>query len=428
MSMEKFVIEGGHELSGTVTVGGSKNEALPVIAATLLATEPIILRRVPRIADVDVMVDILREMGATAEWIGDSELEINCAEVKNGVVPEALGRQLRASILLAGPLLARFGHCVLPPPGGDVIGRRRLDTHFLGFEALGATIHISNVFEIRADSLKGADIFLDEPSVTGTENIIMAAVRAKGVTIIRNAACEPHVQGLCRMLNTLGAQISGIGTNALTIKGTPSLWGGGHTIGPDYLEIGSFIGLAAMTGSELTIGPAEPDDLRMIRLVFSKLGVEFEIRDNQVFVPKHERLEIRSDYQNQIPVIDDAPWPAFPTDMMSIVITVATQAFGSVLFFEKMFDGRMFFTDSLNAMGARIILCDPHRVVVNGPSELVGSTLESPDVRAGMALLIAALSARGTSTIYNVRHIDRGYEMIDEKLRAIGARIERLPA
>lgn len=426
--MEKFVIEGGHELSGTVTVGGSKNEALPVIAATLLATEPIILRRVPRIADVDVMVDILREMGATAEWIGDSELEINCAEVKNGVVPEALGRQLRASILLAGPLLARFGHCVLPPPGGDVIGRRRLDTHFLGFEALGATIHISNVFEIRADSLKGADIFLDEPSVTGTENIIMAAVRAKGVTIIRNAACEPHVQGLCRMLNTLGAQISGIGTNALTIKGTPSLWGGGHTIGPDYLEIGSFIGLAAMTGSELTIGPAEPDDLRMIRLVFSKLGVEFEIRDNQVFVPKHERLEIRSDYQNQIPVIDDAPWPAFPTDMMSIVITVATQAFGSVLFFEKMFDGRMFFTDSLNAMGARIILCDPHRVVVNGPSELVGSTLESPDVRAGMALLIAALSARGTSTIYNVRHIDRGYEMIDEKLRAIGARIERLPA
>lgn len=428
MSMEKFVIEGGHELSGTVTVGGSKNEALPVIAATLLATEPIILRRVPRIADVDVMVDILREMGATAEWIGDSELEINCAEVKNGVVPEALGRQLRASILLAGPLLARFGHCVLPPPGGDVIGRRRLDTHFLGFEALGATINISNVFEIRADSLKGADIFLDEPSVTGTENIIMAAVRAKGVTIIRNAACEPHVQGLCRMLNTLGAQISGIGTNALTIKGTPSLWGGGHTIGPDYLEIGSFIGLAAMTGSELTIGPAEPDDLRMIRLVFSKLGVEFEIRDNQVFVPKHERLEIRSDYQNQIPVIDDAPWPAFPTDMMSIVITVATQAFGSVLFFEKMFDGRMFFTDSLNAMGARIILCDPHRVVVNGPSELVGSTLESPDVRAGMALLIAALSARGTSTIYNVRHIDRGYEMIDEKLRAIGARIERLPA
>lgn len=428
MSMEKFVIEGGHELKGTVTVGGSKNEALPVIAATLLSTEPIYLRRVPRIADVDVMIEILRAMGATAEWQGDSELAINCAGVQNGVVPEELGRQLRASILLAGPLLARFGHCVLPPPGGDVIGRRRLDTHFLGFEALGATIELSSVFEIRADSLVGADIFLDEPSVTGTENIIMAAVRAKGATTIRNAACEPHVQGLCRMLNTLGAQITGIGTNTLHIKGTPSLWGGGHTICPDYLEIGSFIGLAAMTRSELTIGPAEPEDLRMIRLVFHKLGVDFEFRDGYVYVPKHERLEIRSDFQSQIPVIDDAPWPAFPTDMMSIAITVATQATGLILFFEKMFDGRMFFTDSLNAMGARTILCDPHRVVVNGPSQLVGGTLESPDVRAGMALLIAALTARGTSTIYNVRHIDRGYEMIEEKLRAIGAKIERLPA
>lgn len=428
MSMEKFVIEGGHELAGTVTVGGSKNEALPVIAATLLSTEPIVLRRVPRIADVFVLLDILREMGADAEWIGDSELEINCANVESGKVPDALCRQLRASILLAGPLLARFGHVILPPPGGDVIGRRRLDTHFLGFEALGAEINVSNVFEIKADKLVAADIFLDEPSVTGTENIIMAAVRAKGVSIIRNAACEPHVQGLCRMLNTLGAQITGIGTNTLTIKGTPSLWGGGHTIGPDYLEIGSFIGLAAMTGSELTIGPAEEDDLRMIRLVFEKIGVRFEFRDGNVHVPKHERLEVRADYQNQIPVIDDAPWPAFPTDMMSIVITVATQAHGSVLFFEKMFDGRMFFTDSLNAMGARIILCDPHRVVVNGPSPLVGSTLESPDVRAGMALLIAALSAKGTSTIYNVRHIDRGYELIDEKLRALGAHIERLPS
>lgn len=428
MSMEKFVIEGGHELSGHVTVGGSKNEALPVIAATLLSTEPVILRRVPRIADVEVMIDILREMGADVEWADNSELTINCANVQNADVPQDLCRQLRASILLAGPLLARFGYVRLPPPGGDVIGRRRLDTHFLGFEALGAQITVSDVFEIRADKLKGADIFLDEPSVTGTENIIMAAVRAKGVTIIRNAACEPHVQGLCRMLNTLGAQISGIGTNALTIKGTPSLWGGGHTIGPDYLEIGSFIGLAVMTGSEMTIGPVEHDDLRMIRLVFKRLGVEFELRDNEVYVPKHERLEIQADYQNQIPVIDDAPWPAFPTDMMSIAITVATQAHGSVLFFEKMFDGRMFFTDSLNAMGARIILCDPHRVVVNGPSPLMGSTLESPDVRAGMSLLIAALSARGTSTIYNVRHIDRGYEMIDDKLRQLGAKIERLPA
>lgn len=428
MMMEKFVIEGGHELSGTVVPGGSKNEALPVIAATLLSTETVVLRRVPRIADVHVLLDILREMGADAEWIGDHDVEINCANVQSGKVPAALCRQLRASILLAGPLLARFGHVVLPPPGGDVIGRRRLDTHFLGFEALGAEIDVSDVFEIRAKELRGADIFLDEPSVTGTENIIMAAVRAKGVTIIRNAACEPHVQGLCRMLNTLGAQITGIGTNALTIKGTPSLWGGGHTISPDYLEIGSFIGLAAMTKSEMRIGPVVEDDLRMIKLVFERIGVHFTIEDDTVFVPRHDELIVRSDYQNQIPRIDDAPWPAFPTDMMSIAITVATQAVGSILFFEKMFDGRMFFTDSLNAMGARIILCDPHRVVVNGPSQLVGSTLESPDVRAGMALLIAALSAKGTSTIYNIRHIDRGYEMVDDKLRALGARIERLPA
>lgn len=426
--MEKFVIEGGHELKGHVTVGGSKNEALPAIAATLLSTETVWLRRVPRIADVEVMVEILQAMGATAEWRSDHELEINCANVASGVVPADLCRKLRASILLAGPLLARFGSCTLAPPGGDVIGRRRLDTHFLGFEALGAQVTIDEVFRIESQGLTGADIFLDEPSVTGTENIIMAAVLAKGTTVIRNAACEPHVQGLCRMLNTLGASITGIGTNTLQIHGTPRLYGGGHTIGPDYLEIGSFIGLAAMTGSELRIGPAVADDLRMIKLVFERLGVQFTVEDGEVHVPKHEKLEIRADYQNQIPRIDDAPWPAFPTDMMSIAITVATQAAGSVLFFEKMFDGRMFFTDGLNAMGARIILCDPHRVVVNGPSPLVGSTLESPDVRAGMALLLAALCARGKSTIYNVRHIDRGYENIDEKLRQIGARIERLPA
>ena len=426
--MQKFVIEGGHPLSGTVTPGGSKNEALPVIAATLLTTETVRLRRVPRIADVDVLLDILRAMGATAEWVGERELEINTAGVDTPEVPEELCRKLRASILLAGPLLARFGRAVLAPPGGDVIGRRRLDTHFLGFEALGATVDVRDVFDIHADHLTGTDIFLDEPSVTGTENIIMAAVRARGTTIIRNAACEPHVQGLCRMLNTLGAQITGIGTNALTIKGTPSLWGGGHTIGPDYLEVGSFIGLAAMTRSELTIDQIVPEDMRMIRLVFEKLGVHFEMTDDTIVVPRHDELVVRSDYMNQIPRIDDAPWPAFPTDMMSIAITVATQARGSVLFFEKMFDGRMFFTDSLNAMGARVILCDPHRVVVNGPAPLVGSTLESPDVRAGMALLIAALSAQGTSTIYNVRHIDRGYDQVDEKLKALGARIERLDA
>lgn len=426
--MEKFVIEGGHQLSGTVVPGGSKNEALPALAACLLTSETVVLERMPRIADVEVMIDILREMGSEVDWKGPQTLEVNTSGVTSGDVPQELCRKLRASILLAGPLLARFGEVHLPPPGGDVIGRRRLDTHFLGFEALGAKVEVDKSFHLSASKLVGTDIFLDEPSVTGTENIVMAASLARGTTTIRNAACEPHVQGICRMLNTLGAKVSGIGTNALSIEGTPGLWGGTHIIGPDYLEIGSFIGLAAMTRSELTIAPAVAEDLRMIRLVFDRLGVEVDCTGDTVHVPAEQRMRVRKDLMNQIPQIDDAPWPAFPTDMMSIAITVATQVEGSILFFEKMFDGRMFFTDSLNAMGAQIILCDPHRVVVNGPAQLYGSTLESPDVRAGMALLIAALSAKGTSTIYNVRHIDRGYESIEEKLKALGAKIERLPA
>ncbi len=426
--MEKFVIEGGHRLVGEVTPGGSKNEVLPCLAATLLSEQDVVLSNVPRIADVLVMLEILEEMGATVTWLGEHRVKVNASGVSDGVVPEGPGRRLRASILLAGPLLARFGRCVLPPPGGDVIGRRRLDTHFLGFQALGAEVDADGIYEIRADQLVGTDIFLDEPSVTGTENIVTAAVLARGRTIIRNAACEPHVQGLCHMLNALGAHVTGIGTNTLTIDGTRGLWGGEHRIGPDYLEIGSFIGLAAVTGSELTLRDVRADDLRMIDLVFRKLGVTFDIRDGNLHVPGDQTLEVRRDFGHQIPRIDDAPWPMFPTDMMSIAITVATQSRGTVLFFEKMFDGRMFFTDSLVAMGAQIILCDPHRVVVNGPAPLVGSTLESPDVRAGMALLIAALCARGTSTIYNIRHIDRGYEKIEEKLRSLGAHIERLPA
>lgn len=423
--MDSFIIDGGVPLSGRVTPGGSKNEVLPVLAATLLTRHAVTLQNVPRIADVIVMVEILQALGAQAAWTGENTVTVDASTVASGICPAEACRRLRASILLAGPLLARFGHVVLPPPGGDVIGRRRLDTHFLGFTALGATVSGEGVYDIRADKLAGADIFLDEPSVTGTENVLMAAVLAPGRTILRNAACEPHVQGLCRMLNTLGARISGIGTNTLEIDGVPALWGGTHTIGPDYLEIGSFVGLAAATGGELYVDGVRAEDLRMTRLVFHKLGVEFHIEGDCVRVPGGQVLAIRPDFGNQIPRVDDAPWPMFPTDMMSVAITVATQAEGTVLFHEKMFDGRMFFTDSLVAMGARIILCDPHRVVVTGKAPLVGSTLESPDVRAGMALVIAALCARGKSTIMNVRHIDRGYENIEHKLRALGARIER---
>ena len=426
--MEKFVIQGGHELSGTIRSSGSKNEVLPCVAATLLSDQPIVLENVPRIEDVLVLIQILQEMGGAVEWTGENQLSVDNSGVTEPRVPFELCRKLRASILLAGPLLARFGWVELPPPGGDVIGRRRLDTHFLGFEALGAEVETDGAFMIRGKRLVGADIFLDEPSVTGTENILMAAVAARGTTTIRNAACEPHVQGLCRMLNTMGAHIEGIGTNTLRVRGTKSLWGGTHEIGPDYLEVGSFIGLAAMTRSAITIEGVRPEDMRMIRLVFGKLGIRFEMNDQRVVVPKEQELRVQNDFMAQIPKIDDAPWPMFPTDMMSVAITTATQCEGTVIFFEKMFDGRMFFTDSLVGMGAKIILCDPHRVVVNGPAQLVGATLSSPDVRAGMSLLLAALAATGESTIYNVRHIDRGYERVEEKLAGLGAQIERLPA
>lgn len=426
--MEKFLIEGGHRLEGRVRPSGSKNEVLPVLAATLVSDQTITLENVPRIADVLVMIEILQALGARAEWVGANTLEVNAGGVTTTVMPADLCRRLRASILLAGPMLGRFGAVQLPPPGGDVIGRRRLDTHFLGFQALGARVEMNGDFTIRAEKLTGADFFLDEPSVTGSENIIMAAVLAEGRTVLSNVACEPHVQGLCHMLNGLGANISGIGTNRLTIEGVSSLSGGTHRIGTDYLEVGSFMGLAAMTGSPLTIEAVQPKDMRMINLVFRKLGVDFEMGADTITVPGGQRPKIQMDMGNQVPKIDDAPWPAFPTDMMSVAITTATQCEGMVMFFEKMFDGRMFFTDSLVGMGARIILCDPHRVVVSGRSALVGSTVSSPDVRAGMAMLLAALTAKGTSTIYNIRHIDRGYERIEEKLQALGARIERQPA
>ncbi len=426
--MEKFVIEGGHKLSGRVRPGGSKNEALPCLAATLLTDEEVTLKNVPRIADVEVMLRVIEDLGGVYEWIDDGVVKIRTANVKSTTLNADLCRKIRASILFAGAMLAREGACELPPPGGDVIGRRRLDSHILGLEALGTKVTFDGGLSFKAEKLQGTDFFMDEASVTATENIIMAAVGAKGTTTLRNAACEPHVQGLCRMLGRMGAQIDGVGTNILKIKGAKGLWGCEHTIGPDYLEIGSFAGLAAVTGGEVTIEGVVPDDLRMIRLVFNKLGVYTELRGNDLFVSGKKELVVVDEFGGQIPKIDDNIWPAFPTDLMSIAITVATQSRGSILFFEKMFEGRMFFVDSLIAMGARIIFCDPHRIVVLGPSKLYGTTLESPDVRAGMALLIAALAAEGTSTIYNIRQIDRGYEKVDEKLRALGAHIERLPA
>lgn len=427
--MEKFVIEGGARLHGSVTPGGNKNESLPCLAATLLTDQPITLRRVPRIKDVEVMIEVLRALGSEVEWLDESTLRLHSQASGLIRMPTELCKRIRASILFAGPLLGRQGEVELPPPGGDVIGRRRLDTHFLGFRGLGAAVDWNEgVYRISAARLHGADIFLDEASVTGTENIVMAAVLAKGTTVLSNVACEPHVQGLCRMLVAMGASIEGIGTNRLVIEGRDSLGGCDHSIGPDFMEVSSWIGLAAMTRSALTIEKVAPRDLRMIRIIYRKLGVHFDIEGDTLRVPAEQPLEIVNDFHNEIPQISDAPWPAFPTDVMSIAITVSTVSRGTVLFFEKMFEGRMFFIDSLKSMGARIILCDPHRAVVVGPARLYGARLESPDVRAGMALLIAALAADGQSTIYNIRQIDRGYEFIDKKLQALGANIVRLPA
>jgi UDP-N-acetylglucosamine 1-carboxyvinyltransferase len=428
VSNEKFVIEGGRKLSGTLTPSGSKNEALPALAATLLASEPVTLRNVPRIADIEVMIEVLRKLGVEVTELDRHSFLFDPRSLNTSALDPELCRRIRASILFAGPLVAKTGQAELPPPGGDVIGRRRLDTHFQALAALGAKFDLGQSFHIRTDGrLKGAEIFLDEASVTATENAIMAAVLADGLTEIENAACEPHVQGLCHLLTQMGAQISGIGTHHLKIQGVERLGGADYRIGSDYLEIGSFIGLAAITGGELTINDVNPRDVRMIQLVYRKLGVEFEVREgNTVYVPPGQELRVQTELLGQIPQIADAPWPQFPTDLMSIGIVVATQCKGTCIFFEKMFEGRMFFVDHLINMGAQIILCDPHRVVVVGPSRLFGTRLESPDVRAGMAMLIAALVAEGTSEIHNIRQIDRGYERVEEKLRALGAGIERV--
>ena len=423
--MQSFVIEGGRALGGTVRASGNKNAALPILAACVLSSEEIRLSNVPRIQDVETMVELLADLGADVEWTGPNALRVDAGSVSKTDLDAGLAREIRASFLLAGPLLARFGRVTVPPPGGDVIGRRRLDTHMHAFAALGAEIEADGVYDISAGRLRGTRVYLDEASVMGTENAIMAAVLAEGETVLGNAACEPHIQDLCRFLVSLGADIDGIGSNVLHIRGVGGLGGGEYRLGPDHIEVASFVGLAAATGGEVVVTEVEPDDLISIVPAFRKLGVEMDVSDSSVRVPAGQRLRIEDDFGGQIPKIESGIWPAFPADLTSIAVTVATQAQGTILIFEKMFESRLFFVDKLVSMGARIVLCDPHRVVVTGPATLYGERLESPDIRAGMAMLIAALCAEGTSTIGNIRQIDRGYERIDERLRELGAVIER---
>ena len=427
--VEAFLIEGGRPLSGTITPAGNKNAALPILAACLLTADPVTLENVPRIRDVEEMIELIAALGVEIEWLGPNTVRVWAADVTSTTLDPELCTRIRASILLAGPLLARFGGADVPPPGGDVIGRRRIDTHLMAFTALGAEVEVGREYRLRAPrGLEGAEIHLDEASVTGTENAVMAAARARGTTVIMNAACEPHVQDLCRLLTRMGVSIEGIGSNVLIITGCNELRGCTHRIGADHIEVASFIGLAAVTGGDLRIEDAAVEHLRAIRHSFRRLGVEIEVDGTSVRVPPSQELVIVDDIHDQVPKIDDGPWPMFPADLTSIAVALATQARGTVLIFEKMFENRLVFTDKLVSMGARIILCDPHRAVVNGPSRLYGYRMESPDIRAGMAMLMAALCAEGTSRIGNVGQIDRGYERIDERLRELGAQIERVEA
>jgi UDP-N-acetylglucosamine 1-carboxyvinyltransferase len=423
---DAFVIEGLKQLSGTISAAGNKNGALPILAATLLTDGPVTLSNVPRIRDVDSMIEILGDLGADVTWAGTNEVRVDATGVSKSAPDPRLCSTIRASFLLAGPLLARFGRATMPPPGGDVIGRRRLDPHIHAFGKLGAEIEIGQMYELSAARLRGARVFLDEASVMATENTVMAAVLAPGETVLGNAACEPHVQDLCRFLVSIGAQIEGIESNVLRIHGVEQLGSGDWAIGPDHIEVGSFIGMAAITGGDVTIDCARATDLVAIVPVFEKLGVRVELGESSVRVPPGQRLIVADDLGGAVPKIEDGPWPAFPSDLTSIAVTVATQAFGTVLMFEKMFENRLFFTDKLVSMGARIILCDPHRAVVTGPARLVGQRMESPDIRAGMAMLLAALAAEGQSTIGAAHQIDKGYERIDERLRTLGASIERI--
>jgi UDP-N-acetylglucosamine 1-carboxyvinyltransferase len=424
----QYIVEGGHRLTGTIKPSGNKNAALPIIAAALLTEHPVTLNNVPRIRDTETLVELIRSVGAAAEWRGSNTLAIHAKTVRAADLDPELCARIRASILLAGPLLARCGEVLLPPPGGDVIGRRRLDTHFLAFEQLGATVVASDRLELRCPRLKGADVFLDEPSVTATENALMAAVAAHGTSHLRNVASEPHVQDLAHFLVALGARIEGIGTNTMVAHGPSTLGAVSYSIQPDHIEVGSLIGLAAVTRSRLRIARAGIPHLRSIRMGFERLGIVCEIEGDDLVVPSGQTLKIRDDFGGHVPKLEDQPWPAFPADLMSIAIVTAIQCDGVILMFEKMFESRMFFVDKLIAMGGRIVLCDPHRAIVAGPSRLKGALMTSPDIRAGMAMLLAAVCAEGVSTINNADQIERGYERIDERLNALGAKIIRVPA
>ncbi len=424
--MYEYSIEGGYPISGTIKASGNKNAALPCIAAALLTKETVTLRNIPDIEDTGVMLEILKALGAKVEKGGNHIWKITAAEIKRTDIPSEYTKKIRASILFAGPLVARTGKAALFPPGGDVIGRRRLDTHFLALTELGARVAVTNKFEFTANKLVGKELFLDEASVTATENAVMAAVLAEGRTEITNAASEPHVQDLCNMLNLMGAKISGICSNILVIDGVKKLGGADFTIGPDFMEIGSFIGLAAATKGSITITGVNAKDMRPLKISFSKLGIRWDIEGDTLTVSSDQELKVNTDLGGMIPKIDDSPWPGFPPDLTSIMTVVATQVGGTVLIFEKMFESRMFFVDKLISMGARITLCDPHRAVVSGPSTLHGDHLVSPDVRAGMAMVIAAMAAHGKSRISNVYQIERGYEHLVERLQSLGAHIERV--
>ena len=422
----RFQVQGGRPLSGHVRPAGNKNAALPILAATLLADGPVTLTNVPRIRDVESMAALLADLGAQVTWTGANTLAVDARPATSKPLDPALCARIRASILFAAPLLARFGRVSLPPPGGDVIGRRRVDTHFLALEALGASVLLGDNYEIYARHLTGADIFLDEPSVTGTENALMAAVAARGRTVLRNAAAEPHVQDLARCLVAMGASIEGIGSNQYVIEGGRPLGGGSFEIGPDHIEVASFLGLAAVTNGSVTIDPVRPEELRGILFGFERLGIRPKLEGTALVIERDQERRIRPDLGGHIPKLEDGPWPAFPADVMSIAIVTATQCAGTLLIFEKMFESRLFFVDKLIGMGARIVLCDPHRAVIAGPSALRGGVVDSPDIRAGMAMLLAALAAEGGSVIHNIGQIERGYEHIDVRLQSLGAAIQRI--
>jgi UDP-N-acetylglucosamine 1-carboxyvinyltransferase len=424
--MPKYVVDGGIPLEGRIRPAGNKNAALPILCAALLTDEPVTLENVPKIRDVETLLELLEDLGCSVGWTAPNTVMIHAASIPSPEVDRELAARIRASILLAGPMLARLGRMILPPPGGDVIGRRRVDTHFLALQKMGAEIEAGAGYHMEADALRGAEVFLDEPSVTATENAIMAAALAEGTTRLRNAASEPHVQDLCHMINALGGKIAGIGTHILEIEGVDRLAGGTFRVGADHIEVGSFIGLAAVTRGDLWIEDAATEHLDSTLLAFRRLGVTCNVQGDDLHVPGDQDMVVQTDLGGHIPKIDDGPWPAFPADLTSIALVTATQCRGTVLIHEKMFESRMYFADKIIGMGAQIVLCDPHRAVVVGPSRLVGSTVESPDIRAGMALLIAALGAEGESSIHNIQQIERGYERMDERLRALGARIRRV--